>query len=524
MQVAATKKDNIRQIGRSAFRFLFGTLLSRFSGLGRDIALAVSFGTNPALAAFLVAYRFALVLRRLLGEGTLQGAFIPLYESMRKDNQSEGANLVRDLTSSLSLILLIVVGACMGLLFLAAASLDLSSSTSLTLKMTAWMMPSLLFLCLYAHSASVLQCDGHFLTSSSAPLAFNGVWIVAALLLRNLEPDKAMLLLSLAVVLASACQWAVTLPHLRTIWKQGTAPIRLFSANVRKLYHPLTLSVVGVGASQINSALDPLFAIFADPEGPALLWFAVRIQQLPLALFGVSIAGALLPPLSRAAKEGDMDAYRSFFAYAVNKCSMLMLPCTALLCLLGGPTITFLFSYGKFGLHSLTGTASCLTGYTFGLLPMALVLIQAPAFYARGDYRTPAIGSLLSIAANIVLNIVLVFGLEEGAASIAWATSISAWLNTGFLAWRNSHQGGSLTHILLPSLKTILLPTLLGSAVCLALQKWLILPWEPTNFYETFLVRGLEVALPGAGFLLVCLLLGGIPLSMVTSRFVRKEG
>lgn len=511
MQLAATKKDSIKQIGRSAFRFLFGTLLSRFSGLGRDIALAVTFGTNPALAAFLVAYRFALVLRRLLGEGTLQSAFIPLYESMRRENPSEGANLVRDLTSSLALILLLVVGACMGGLFLSATYLDLSPSTSLTLQMTAWMMPSLLFLCLYAHSASVLQCDGYFLTSSSAPLAFNSVWIVAALLLRNLEPPKAMLLLSLAVVIASACQWAVTLPHLRTIWKMGTAPIRLFSKSVSKLYHPLTLSVVGVGASQINSALDPLFAIFADPEGPALLWFAVRIQQLPLALIGVSIAGALLPPLSRAAKEGDMDAYRTFFAYAVKQCTQLMIPCTALLCLLGGPAIALLFSYGKFGLHSLAGTTACLTGYTFGLVPMALVLIQAPAFYARGDYRTPAIGSLLSIAANIAFNIIFVFWLDEGAASIAWSTSISAWINTAFLAWRNIPQGGSLTQILLPSLRTLLLPTLMGTVVCLSLQKWLILPWEPTNFYETVLVRSLEVALPGAGFLLICLLLGGIP-------------
>lgn len=522
MQVAATKKDSIKQIGRSAFRFLFGTLLSRFSGLGRDIALAVTFGTNPALAAFLVAYRFALVLRRLLGEGTLQSAFIPLYESMRKESQSEGANLVRDLTSTLGLILLIVVGSCMGFLLLAAFSLDISSTTSRTLEMTAWMMPSLLFLCLYAHCASVLQCDGYFLTSSSAPLAFNSVWIVAALLLQHQEPDKAMLLLSLAVVLASACQWAVTIPHLMSIWKLGTAPIRLFSSSVKKLYHPLTLSVVGVAASQINSALDPLFATFADPEGPALLWYAVRIQQLPLALIGVSIAGALLPPLSRAAKEGNMEDYRNFFAYAVKQCTRLMVPCTALLWLLGGPTISFLFSYGKFGPESLTGTAACLSGYTFGLLPMALVLIQAPAFYARGDYRTPAIGSLLSIVANIILNAVFVFVLNEGAASIAWSTSICAWFNTAFLTWRNIHDG-SLSGILLPSAKTLFLPTLAGTIVCLALQQWLKLPWEPTNFYETFLVRGLEVALPGAGFLLVCLLLGGIPLSMVTDRFARKE-
>jgi putative peptidoglycan lipid II flippase len=212
--------------------------------------------------------------------------------------------------------------------------------------------------------------------------------------------------------------------------------MRLFSKDVVKLGYPLFLANMGVAASQVNNAIDPLFALFADSEGPAWLWYAIRIQQLPLALFGIALSSALLPPLSRAIKSGERESFFHFFSFAKRRIASLMIPISAGMCALAPSCINLLFGRGRFDLDSVAGSALCLLGYGVGLFPMAFVLIAAPTLYALGDFKTPARSSMIAMIFSTVLNFFCIFVLGLGAASVAFATSCAAAWNALYLNGR----------------------------------------------------------------------------------------
>lgn len=427
-------KDSIKNIFGSAKRFFTGTLLSRFSGLLRDIVTAFAFGTQPSLAAFLEAFRFAHLLRRLFGEGALQTVFAPHYEKLRQEDPLRASSFFQDLCASLSFLLLIVIGLAMGALGIALIWGELSSDNNEVVWLTFLMMPSLLFICLFGINASLLQCERSFFTSSAAPVLFNLTWIAGAFLLRHCKIETAMSGLSGFIVAGCLLQWIITLPQtLRLIKSPFKTSIQLFSPDVRSLAKPLLLGMIGIAAAQINSACDVLFARYADNQGPAFLWYAIRLQQLPLALFGIALSNAILPPLARAAKSGNLENAKSFFQTSFLKSAFFMIPMTAALLILGDRCIDLIYSRGDFNEISTISTTYCLWGYAWGLVPMALILMTAPVFYAFHDYRTPTLASVVSMSLNMGLNALFIWKMGYGPASVAYATAISAWINLGIL-------------------------------------------------------------------------------------------
>jgi putative peptidoglycan lipid II flippase len=235
---------------------------------------------------------------------------------------------------------------------------------------------------------------------------------------------------------------------------------------------PLSLGLLGIAAGQLNSALDPLFAIWADAEGPAYLFYAIRIQQLPLALFGIALSGALLPAISRAVKRGETKECRTLLQSGLSQSLKLMIPCMAILLLLGPHMVAFLFARGNFSAVAVQGTSGCLLGYSFGLIPMTLVLVQAPACYAEGNYRVPSLLAVASVLVNIVLNALFVGVFGWGAESVAWATAISSWGNAFFLSrYLRSRWGSSASHYV-SDLKKVMLLTLLGGGMSFFLANW----------------------------------------------------
>lgn len=406
--------------------------MSRISGYGRDIALAYSFGTEPALAAFLVAFRFAHLARRLFGEGSLQNLFVPHFEALRAKDSPAAFGFFRDLTLSLTLIVSALIVASLVILYPFRANE--------VVNLTMIMLPSLLFVCLFGLNAALMTCEKHFFVTGAAPIAFNLAWIAAALMLAGRPAEEAVAGLSLAVVAACFLQWAVTLPQTLQdqslkFWMQAKA----FTPQVKKLGKTLFFANLGVAATQINSAIDPLFALYANVEGPAWLWYAIRIQQLPLALFGIALSSALLPPLSRAIHQGKRGEAAQFFHFAIQRCALLTLPITAGLFVLSPFVISLLFGYGAFHQESIDGSARCLMAYGVGLFPMALLLIQAPALYAFGDVRTPVQAALLSLGINATLNALFIFGWGFGPESVALATSLAAMANSYVLHRKLNH-------------------------------------------------------------------------------------
>ncbi|WP_044881287.1 murein biosynthesis integral membrane protein MurJ [Neochlamydia sp. EPS4] len=426
--------DSTHSIIRSASRFFSGTMLSRMTGMVRDISMAFAFGTQASVAAFLVAFRFSHLLRRLLGEGALQSAFIPQFEKIRHQEPQRAAAFFRSLTAALSILLSFIVIITMTLLWGVLIWANLEEGNAEIIQLTLLMMPSLIFICLYGINASLLQCEKSFFTASVAPVAFNLLWIVGILSLKHLPSKEAMRGLTVFVNLACLAQWAVTLHQtkkcLRALGKNLANPLKnIFSHDIASLLAPLSLGIIGVGASQINNALDAVFARYADAAGPAYLWYAMRLQQLPLALFSLAIAAATLPPLARAIKNGDNKQFSNFLDFSLRKSVALMLPISAAIFALGASSITLIYGHGGFDQQAVANTTLCLWAYGLGLFPMSIVLILVPAFYAQGNYKIPTQISIASILLNLILNFVLVFVFEKGAACVALATSISAWMN-----------------------------------------------------------------------------------------------
>lgn len=440
--------DTTHSILHSASKFLSGTALSRVTGMVRDIALAYAFGTQSSIAALLVAFRLAHLLRRVLGEGAMQTALIPLFEGIRKDDHARGAVFFHHLLWSISLLLVGLIGVIMGALWILLKVGGLSSGNEEIAWLTFLMMPSLLFICLFGINACLLQCEKWYFITSAAPILFNIVWIIGIACTAHLAPAKAVSGLALFIVIACLCQWLVTVPKTIKILKEHASIsfwkhslLSVFSPDVRSLAKPLSLAIVGIAATQINSALDAIFARWADPEGPAILWYAIRLQQLPLALIGVALSGALLPPLARAAKSNDTAKFFKFLDFSTKTVIAWMIPITAMICLFGDVSISLIYGHGDFTQVSAIETTQALWCYGLGIVPMALILVYAPALYATGDYKTPSMAAAGSMVLNGVLNFLLVGVLDMGTPSIALATSVSAFMNYYWLERSMSRAG-----------------------------------------------------------------------------------
>ncbi len=437
------------QVMSAARHFFSGTVLSRFSGMFRDIAMAFYFGTAPAMAVFMVAFRFSNIMRRLLGETPLSSSFIPHFESLRTQSSAKSAKFYVEFFFTLSLMLIVIIVVIELVLYSVSTWKLLSTSNLDIIYLTMIMFPGLLFITLFGLNSSLLQCEQYYFLTGVAPCFFNIIWIAGVFAMRHYVLEEVIYGLSAVIVIAFCGQWLMTVPKtIRFVrayltW-QEIRSCKLFGDNFRKILGPFFLGMIGIGASQINSGLDAIFARSASLEGPSYLWYAIRLQQLPLAFFGIALSSALLPPLARAMKGGDFNLYLSLLRSSFSKAISVMLPSTFALFVLGISSINLLFGRGSFNDHSVMNTTTCLWGYTIGLIPAAFVLLIAPAFYVRKDFRTPALASFYSVALNLALNSYLVFGLKLGPISIAIATSMSSFFNAGYLLYQLNKQIGSI--------------------------------------------------------------------------------
>ncbi len=503
-------KGHILQRAR---HFFSGTMVSRISGMIRDVLMAAAFGTGASVAAFFVAIRLAHLLRRLLGEGAMASAFVPLFEEIRTRSTEEATQFFRDLVCAVFWFLLGVT--IVGMIGLSALvnSGWVSSGASDILRLVVIMLPGLPFICLFGLHASLLQCEGRYWLAGVAPVAFNVLWIAGILCLWTVNETAAMPYLSGFIILACLAQWATTWRATKqTVGLNITSclwPPQLRSKQLFCLARALSLGVLGIAATQINSALDGIFARIASDSGPAYLWYAIRVQQLPLALFGIALSGALLPPLSRAFHRGDLAGARTFLDYGMRQCLVFLLPMTFFLLALGGEGLNAVYGRGDFTVYSTHETVLCLWGYALGLLPAGWVLLSAPAFYAQKNYLIPSLTVLATVVLNVSLNYALVCHFGLGATSVAIATSASSWGNFLVLDYllKKRLPGGGLTSTEMwqAGAKT-LFASLLATSAVVAIQTWhghpSILDWS-LNFPRSFLQQLWQLTQTGIAFVAV---------------------
>lgn len=414
-----------------ARRFFSGTLLSRISGMGRDLAMAFAFGDHPSVAAFMVAFRFSNLFRRLLGEGPLQSAFIPHFESLRVENESRASFFFRKLVILITVIALTITCLAEAGLVASLYYLDMSPDNQEIVRLTAWLFPGLLFICLYGLNISLLNCYDSFFIPSVAPFICNIIWITAALLLFGYDTSSAMESLSKWVVIGFVAQWLLTLP---LTWKYVKGALKdwvtfTIPVEVKDLFKAFSMGAIGVGAVQINALADAFFARYADLRGPTYLWYSIRLEQLALAVFGIACVTTIAPRLSRAIKSSSFIDAQHLFSLGYQRIMSIMVPCTFAIGVTGLAAVNLVYGRGHFSDEAVWKTFMCLFAYGVGLVPTTLILLYSTLYYAKSDFKTPMVISVLSVMLNILMNYIFVFVFHWGAVSTALSTSLSALFN-----------------------------------------------------------------------------------------------
>lgn len=480
-------------------QFFSGTLLSRISGLGRDLAMAYSFGDHPAVAAFMVAFRFSHLLRRFLGEGPLQFAFISHFEGLRAKNPLEGSLFFRHLILLLTLFVLTLIFLMEGGIGVCLHFFDFSQGNRDILQIMLLLIPSLFFVTLYGMNVSFLQCHNHFFIPSVAPLFCNVTWICGALYLKNQFPKVAMIDLAKWVVIGCFFQWLITVP---LTWKNVLGTVKEWRKwkihpEIGRFVQSISLGGLGVGATQVNACLDAMFARSADLKAPIYLWYSIRFQQLALALFGIAAIHTLMPLLSRRIKEGNIEKGKEIFEFGVRRILTVMLSCTLAAFTLGYVAMNLVYGRGHFSPYAVDQTTHCFWAYSLGLVPATLTMFYSSIFYAKGDFKTPAFIGIGVVALNALLNSIFIFGMDLGAVSTALATSLGSWANYLFLRHITSKQGWFSRYALsdlIPLLTSGVIAGLFAYGVFVVVCQTLI-------FSSKTLTQFFQFLLPALGFI-----------------------
>lgn len=424
----------------SAFRVVSSlTLLSRVLGLVRDVVTARLFGDTAIGSAFAAAFAVPNTFRRLFGEGALAAAFVPEYASL-VERDARAADRFASFTVALlglATALLTVLGE-LGL-WLALSMAEPGGSRHLSIVLVMLALPFMPLICVAATLAGVLQSHGRFAPPAAQPIVLNACVLGAVglhALREGASKESAAMLLCVAVVVSGVLQVAWSLVALRrhVRWTRVLAGV---GQSARNLLRRWTGTIIGLGTLQASALLDVLLAMWPiwfgatmfglayplDEQSNAVLFYAQRLYQFPLGVFGVAVATAAFPLLSRLA--GEPEKFKAALIDALSLSVAIALPASVGLMLVASDLTATLFGGGDgFSEQGTRRAAFALMGYASCVWAYACNQVLTRAFYARGDTRTPAFISLFALLANLALNLTLIWWLRE--AGLAWATALAA--------------------------------------------------------------------------------------------------
>lgn len=415
------------------------TLGSRLGGLARDVIIVRIFGATAIGSAFAAAFAVPNLFRRLLGEGALSAAFLPEY-ARAAANDPELARRLASLTVGMlaqatARLTLLVQCVLLVVVWLAPTA----PARTLSLQLIVLMLPFMPLVCVAAILAGMLQVHGRFGPAASGPVILNAFIIATgAVCMLTGTPGGpiAATAIGVATVLSGAtqCLWFARLlrPHVR--WTCDWEPARPAARRMLSRFVPV---VIGLGALQIGALVDMLIAMWPNWFGPrlggvaypldeasnAVLVAAQRLYQFPLGVFGIAVATAVFPLLSRHAEQPGL--FVSTLRRGVRLSLFIGVPASAGLLLVRRDACAVLYSgNGGFDPAAVERCAAVLAGYAGAVWAYSLNHVLTRGLYARGDTRTPMRVALASVAANAALNLVLIWPLRE--AGLAWATAATA--------------------------------------------------------------------------------------------------
>jgi len=436
------------------------TLISRLLGFVREILSASLFGSASGLFdAFLTAWRVPNLFRRFLGEGAISAALQTKLTEVDHDRGEAAGRALFLATAGVVARLLVVVTllTMLGAHYLPddisiAGTRVLGPDAAELRELVVRLSPFVIVICLTAVAAGGLQVRGHFAAPAFAPVVLNLVWIGSLVAVgvvfdgfvtRSVaEPalDRARELsmirgLAWGVLFAGALQLAVQLPALRRTHLIGGTPAnsqlrteaRAGARAVLKRSLPLAL---GAAVYQVNVMVDGLMAEGLLPDGgPTAHYFANRVQQFPMALISIAATSAVFPALAALGKTGDRAGLRRLHDRTQRAVAFVALPASAGLFALAVPVMSTLFEHGRYGPDGVARAADALRALSLAILPAGAVGLCARTYYALGDFRTPAIVSVLMLLLNVGLNLFFLVGLKLDVEGLAWATAVTSWAN-----------------------------------------------------------------------------------------------
>jgi putative peptidoglycan lipid II flippase len=424
-------------IFRSVFTISFYISISRILGFIRDILIAQYLGISLLSDAFFAAFRLPNFFRRVFAEGAFNSAFVPIFIEKLQDKKTDKDEILfaRNIFSLLfyallifTIILQIFMPFFMKILF--PGFFTDPEKSDLLVNLSRITIFYLIFISLVSLCSGILNSLSKFAVPASAPIVLNGTLIASIFLFGSITPNYAY-----------ALSWGVFFAGiLQFLWvfyftvKSGFLlypKIPTISLDIKKFFQKLAPGIIGANVMQINLLLDSIFASMIA-GAVSYLYYADRINQLPLAMIGIAIGIALLPALSRKIKSADHEGAIKLQNTALEVGLILVIPATLALTVLAYPIISSLFERGKFSAEESFFVAKALMFYSFGLPPYVLVKVMEPAFFARQDTKTPMKIAFICLLNNAILNLIFFF-FNFGYVGIILASIISSYLNLTLL-------------------------------------------------------------------------------------------
>ena len=417
---------------RSFFTVSSYTALSRVLGLIRDIFIAKYLGSTVTADAFFVAFRLPNFFRRVLAEGAYSAALIPVFSGVVIDSKDdkEAADFVENTMSFLLFVtffltIIFYFGMPFIIQVLAPGFTDNKEAFDLAVHFGKIIFPYLIFISLVAHFTSIMNVHGRFAAGSFAPAILNISFILSLFILTSHLPSAGHAL-SYGVLIGGLFQFLLMYRAVLNFYRPR---IRLPKLNARmKIFFKLFLpGIIGSGVIQLNIIIGTVIASLLPIGAISHIYYADRLNQLPLAVFGIAIGIVLLPSLSKGIKKNDQEKTQTTQNRSLEFCLLISLPSAVGLYILSEPIIHILFERGAFVREDTLYTAKVLSMFTLGLPAYILIKVLVTCFFAREDTKTPLYVSIVSVAVNIILSLILIQSIRE--MGIALATSISAWIN-----------------------------------------------------------------------------------------------
>ncbi|MBX2848031.1 MAG: murein biosynthesis integral membrane protein MurJ [Acidiferrobacterales bacterium] len=408
------------------------TLISRVSGLVRDVVMANVIGAGALADAFFVAFRIPNFLRRIFAEGAFSQAFVPVFSELTEQNTIEAKRFVNATAGILALATLAL--SVFGVLFapaivgvFAPGFADEPEKFEATVNSLRLMFPYLFCISLVAMSAGVLNTRNRFAIPAVTPVLLNLCLIVAMFVLIP-HTDNAAQALAIGVLIAGFIQILFQIPSLH---REGYLPKPVLdqqNPHVRKVFKLMLPAVFSVSVAQVNMLVNTFLASFLVTGSVSWLYFSDRLMEFPVGVFGIALATVVLPSLSKEHTNGTAESFSDMLDWALRWVVLIAVPATAALYLLALPLLTTIFQYNEFDVNDVLMSTTALKAFAIGVCGFIFVKVLAPGFFARQDTSTPMRVAVVSVVVNVILSVILVRSLAH--TGLALAISLAAWCNS----------------------------------------------------------------------------------------------